>query len=106
MGREGTTKPANPSSNLHEPRDHLVLAGDRARHGRRVDLLELELDPLERIEVALEDPLKQIGEKLEAVQLSGVTRARRAFAIRVHHIERALADSDDPPLGDEAVDTP
>ena len=59
---------------------------------------------LERVEVALEHPLEQVGEQLEPVEPSGVARAAGALAEPLENLERLFVDRDDPALRYEAVD--
>ncbi len=91
MRRERTSQPTDLAPHLDEPAEHLVLALDVAgSHRRRVDVLEHELDVLERVEVALEHPLEQVGKQLEPVEPPRVARAAGALAEPLERPREAL----------------
>ena len=104
MGDERASKPPDLLAKLDEVGERLLGIVQPALHRPRVELLERELDLLEGVEVALEHPVEQVGEKLQAVQAPRLAASPRALAEALDDRDLALVHGDDPALGDEAVD--
>ena len=63
MGCQRSAQPTDLLSKLDEAPECVFRLGERALHGA-VGFLERKLDVLECLEVALENPVEQIGEEI------------------------------------------
>jgi hypothetical protein len=64
MRGERAAQAADLVAHVDEPTEDFRAAVDVARHGVHLDLLQHDLDVLERLEVALEDPLEEVRKEL------------------------------------------
>ena len=89
---------------LDEAREHLVTDRRLARHRLGVDLLEVLLERLERVEVARQRPLEKVRQEAEAVEHPDRPRSFRELPEAIHDLDGLVVNGDEPPLRDQAVD--
>ena len=104
MGDERASELPDLLTERHELGERLLGVLEPALHRPRVELLERDLDLLERVEVALEHPVEQAGDELQAVQTPRLPASSRTLAEGLEDRDLAFVHRRDPPLGDETVD--